>query len=298
MKKIKHIYKSMIIGILIFIGLFIINLALSLSPILFKSYSNNMQITDYTITAHRGGGAAEFPENSMSAIKNTIEKGKSDRIEIDIQQTKDNVLVVMHDKSIDRTTTGKGMIKNMLYQELKEYHLKNFCDKEEIPLLENVFKIIDGKCTLVIELKYGHSFYPDIEKRTVEMIKKYNAENWCIIQSFDDDILQKIYHLDRSLRLHKLLVGKLRFLPIIIDNKIRFKTLESYPFVDEFSIFYLFANREIIKKNKTMNKKINAWTVNNDEKKSKLMKLGINGIITDFPNTSYFENNERNRNTN
>jgi len=287
----------MAIGILIFVGLFIIFAALSLTTIFFTSNSNDMQDTN-SITAHRGGGGTEFTENSMSAIKNTIEKGKADRIEIDIHQTKDSVLVVMHDKSINRTTTGKGKIKNMLYQELNEYHLKGSCDKEEIPLLENVIKIIDGKCTLVIELKYGHSFYPSIEKRTVEMIKKYKAENWCVIQSFDDDILQKIYHLDSSLRLHKLFVGKLRFLPIIIDNKIRFKTLENYQFVEEFSVFYLFANREIIRKSKAMNKKINVWTVNDDEKKSKLLKMGINGIITDFPNTSLFENNEHDRNIN
>ena len=100
-----------------------------------------MQDTNYTIIAHRGGGGAEFPENSLSAIKSTVEKGKADRIEIDIHQTKDNVLVVMHDKSINRTTTGKGMIKNLLYQELREYHLKGSCDKEEIPSLEEVIKI-------------------------------------------------------------------------------------------------------------------------------------------------------------
>jgi len=242
-----------------------------------------MQDINYIITAHRGGSEAKFPENSLSAIKNTIEKGKADRIEIDIHQTKDNVLVVMHDKSINRTTTGKGMIKNMLYQELREYHLRGSYDKEEIPSFEDVIKTINGKCKLLIELKYGHSFYPNIEKRTVEMIKKYNAEDWCIIQSFDDNILQKTHNLDISLHLHKLLVGKLRFLPIIIDNRIRFKTLESYQLVDEFSVFYLFANREIIKKSESMNKKINAWTVNKDEKKRKLLKMGVSGIITDFP---------------
>jgi len=242
-----------------------------------------MQSIEMSITAHRGGGRAKFPENSISAIKNTIEEGKADRIEVDIHQTKDNVLIVIHDKSIDRTTTGKGMIKNMSYQELRKFHLKSSCTKEKIPLLEDVIKIIDGKCKLVIELKYGHSFYPNIEKRTVEMIKKHNAENWCIIQSFNDDILQRTRNLDMSLHFHKLLFGKLRFLPIIIDNKIRFRTLESYQFVDEFSVFYLFANREILKISKSMNKKINVWTVNDDKKKKKILKLGVDGIITDFP---------------
>lgn len=273
----------MILCILIFIGLFIIFALLSLSSVFFISNINNMQDTNYIITAHRGGGGTEFPENSMSAIKNTIEKGKAERIEIDIHQTKDNVLVVMHDKSINRTTTGKGLIKNFSYQEILKYHLKNSNNAEKIPSLEDVIKTIDGKCKLVIELKYGHSFYPDIEKRTVDLIKKYNAEDWCIIHSFDDNILQKVHALDISIHLHKLFVAKLKFLPIVIDNRIRFKTLDNYQNVDEFSVFYLFANKEIIEKAQNINKKVNVWTVNNDKKKRKLLQIGVNGVITDFP---------------
>jgi len=272
----------MILCILIITGLFIFEVALSLSPILLISHFDNKQFVNHTLIAHRGGSRAKFPENSISAIKNTMEEGKADRIEIDIHQTRDNVLVVMHDKSINRTTTGKGLIIDFSYQELLKYHLKKSNNDEKIPSLEDVIKTINEKCKLVIELKYGHSFYPDIEKRTVDMIKKYNAEDWCIIHSFDDDILWKIHNLDLSLHLHKLLVGKLRFLPIIIDNKVRFKTLEDYQYVDEFSVFYLFANKEIIESSKNINKRVNAWTVNDDEKKKKLLQIGVSGIITDF----------------
>jgi glycerophosphoryl diester phosphodiesterase len=284
MKKSNSILKKIIISIFVLVGLFIVDVSLSLSSILFTSVSNDRQINNYTITAHRGGGETKYPENSISAIKSTLDGNmKVDRIEIDIHQTSDSVLVVMHDKSIDRTTTGKGLIKDFTYQELLKYQLYNSDNEEKIPLLEDVIKTIDGKCKLVIELKYGHSFYPDIEKRTVDMIKKYNAEEWCIIHSFDDDILQNIHILDTSIFLHKLLFVKLKFLPIIIDNKVRIKTLEDYQYVDEFSIFYLFANKEVIDKSQKMNKKINAWTVNNNEKKKKLLQIGVNGVITDFP---------------
>ena len=283
MKKSKRVFKNILLGILIFIGLFIVDILLSLSPTLFTPHSNDKPITNYTITAHRGGGGTEYPENSISAIKNTIENGKADRIEIDVHQTKDGVLVVMHDKSINRTTTGRGLIKDFSYQELTQYHLKNSKNKEGIPLLADVINAIDGKCELVIELKYGHPFYPEIEQRTVDIIKKHNAESWCMIHSFDDDILQKVRSIDTSLHLHKLLFVELRLLPIIIDNKIRFKSIKDYPFVDDFSVFYPFANRKIIKRAKTMDKKINAWTANKDKTKQKLLQIEIDGIITDIP---------------
>lgn len=231
------------------------------------------------IIAHRGGPCDSLPENSISAIKESIKKGVS-RIEIDVHQTKDSVLVVIHDLTVDRTTSGTGIIKDRNWAELKKFDLDA---NEGIPLLEDVIKQVNGACSLVIELKKGNEYYPGIEKRTVDMINKYDARNWCIVQSFDDEILDSVHAVDSTITLNKIFIAKLCVAPVVIDYTLRFRSLKSYTYVDEFSVNQYFAGRLLIKRVHKLGKKINAWNVNDDKKKQRLIKRGIDGIITDFP---------------
>ena len=94
------------------------------------------------VTAHRGGfGYA--PENTLSAVKKAVDIGV-DRIEVDVQQTADGVVVCLHDKTLDRTTSGKGKVGEKPFSELKKLKANNgfesdFSD-EPIPTLEHVLK--------------------------------------------------------------------------------------------------------------------------------------------------------------
>ena len=269
-------------GLLTLFGVFCLLISLSISPIFFTSKA---KADKATITAHRGGGGAMTPENSLSAIKSGLES-RPDRIEIDIHQTKDNVLIVMHDESIDRTTTGSGNITDLTYEQIKQYPLKNEISESEpeyAPTLEELIQLINGRADLIIEIKSGSSVYPGIEKRTVELINRYNAKNWIIVHSFYDEALENIHQIDKDIILHKLFFSHLYFLPVIIDSKVHFGRLKKYSYVKEFSIFYPFANKKVIRKMHSMGKEVNVWTVDDPDKAKKLINIGINGIITDDP---------------
>ena len=271
------------VGIIVFI----IYISLALSPALFTRTVNQID-RKVLVTAHRCG-AGLAPENSITGIQESS-KYHPARVEIDVHQTKDSVIVVIHDYSVDRTTNGKGKIKDLTYDEI--LHLSLVSDKikekkdEKIPTLDQIIEALNGNSKLLIEIKRGSEYYPGIEKRVIEIIKKHNANELCIIQSFDLKILEKINSIDKNLELHKLYYMKLPYLPIWISNRIEFGSLKRLYFIKEISLLYWFANKDAINCIHNSNKKANAWTVDNQEKIKKLVYIGIDGVITNYPNIS------------
>lgn len=122
------------------------------------------------ICAHRSFHT-NAPENSLQSIKNAIQ-AKIDIIEIDVRTTKDSILVLMHDKDIDRITTGKGLIKNYTFSELQKFNLKmkDSVTLDKIPLLEDALKMAKGKVIVNLDLKAVNY------KQLYQMLKKYNME--------------------------------------------------------------------------------------------------------------------------
>ncbi|MCB0754819.1 MAG: hypothetical protein KDB98_04455, partial [Flavobacteriales bacterium] len=114
------------------------------------------------VTAHRGA-SGYAPENTFSAIRKALEIGV-DRIEVDVQQTADGEIVCLHDKKLNRTTDTKGKVKKFTYAELQQVNahhtFKNDFPNEKIPLLRDVFELMDGATEFVIEIKAGRSYYP------------------------------------------------------------------------------------------------------------------------------------------
>lgn len=105
------------------------------------------------VAAHRAENPA-FPENSIVAIKEAIRLG-ADIIEVDVRETKDGVLVIMHDKTLDRTTTGKGLVADMTYDQLQQLFLLHNGEPttEKIPTFKEVLNLVKGKVMLDIDYK-------------------------------------------------------------------------------------------------------------------------------------------------
>jgi len=260
-------------------------------------YTGSAEVADTTkhiaLTGHRGA-AGLAPENTLAAIKAGLEQGV-DRIEIDVHQTKDHKIVVLHDPSIDRTTNGKGYVKDLSFYEIRKYSAgawfgEQFKD-EKIPTLDEVLHLIKGKATLVIEIKAFDDYYKGIEKRVINTIHKYNAKDWTAICSFDDEVLLKVHELDSNIVLHKLFILKFPFLKLFNDESFRIVDFQYYHFVDEFSVYYPFANKRLIDKIHRLNKPINVWTVDDTVKINRLINLGVDGIITNHP--EYFHRKKK-----
>lgn len=238
------------------------------------------------ITGHRGA-AGLAPENTLASIQLAIELGV-DRIEIDVQQTKDNKIIVLHDRTLRRTTTGHGFVKNLTYDEILQfsagYKFNKFYINEKVPTLEQVIDLIDGKVELLIETKYSYMYYPNIERHIINIIKNKNAKDWCKIISFNDRALFRINKLDKSIRLGKLFVGKHAHLPLSFDKGLNIRPLKKYAFVDEVIVKHDYATKAIIEKVHDFGKELHVWTVNNEATIQKLIERDVDGIISDYPN--------------
>ncbi len=241
------------------------------------------------VIGHRGA-AGYAPENTLASFGKAIEIGV-DMIELDVHLSKDGVVVVHHDSALDRTTSGKGEIKHHKWSHINRLdagssfakHYKN----EKVPSLEDVIKLCTNKAGLLIEIKEGERFYPEIEERIIELIGKYNAEKWCVVQSFHDEVIFKIHKLAPDIRVQKLLHFKPWFLPLLFDGKINKFTFGKYNFIESFNILYKYANRKFIEKAHKHGKKVMVWTVNNRNDIDKMKSLGVDGIISDYPDRCF-----------
>jgi len=226
----------------------------------FINHKSNMigATKDITVIAHRGASAYE-PENSILSVKKAIELG-ADMIEIDVQRTKDSVVVVLHDKSIDRTTTGEGVCKNLTYDEISSHHIvdnKGQTTQLIIPTFDEVLSAIDGKVNLLIEIKESSDYYPEIEQQVIDLIYKHNALEWCVIQSFHDDVLETAHLLEPGIEIQKLFYGNL------LGIGLKRKSLNQYSYVSSFNGFYPGISKSFVRKVHAMHKKVSVWTINN-----------------------------------
>jgi glycerophosphoryl diester phosphodiesterase len=244
-------------------------------------YSISASSQNSLIIAHRGA-SAYAPENTLSAFEKAI-KMKAMAIETDVHQTKDSVLVLMHDESVDRTTNGKGLIKDMLFDDFKKLEIRSplSVKTEHPPSLEEALALVHSRCQLLIEIKRASDYYPGIEKRLVELIKKCHAEHDIkAIHSFEKQALVNVAKVDSLIPLQKLIVFKLALGNLSFDKhfiKDDFKTWEGV------NVHSRFCSKRIIRKLHRLGKTVYVWTVNDPKKAGKFVKRGVDGIITNDP---------------
>ncbi|MEI6124025.1 MAG: glycerophosphodiester phosphodiesterase family protein [Bacteroidota bacterium] len=229
------------------------------------------------VIAHRGGSLLA-PENTIAAFKNAISLGV-DRIELDVQQTKDKITVVMHDRKIDRTTTGKGEVHSYTYDELCQFDAgRKFSDKfsnEKIPTLDEVLTFVNGQCTLLIEVKNHEDMFDGLEADVVRLIQKHRAQKWCVVQSFNYNSIHKVHQLDSTIA-----IG---FLSVKVPRKKMELQPDDFNFISEINIYHRFATKKAIAYIHSQNKRTCVWTVNKNKRMQKLIEQAADGIMSDDP---------------
>ena len=150
-----------------------------------------------TIAAHRGD-SYNYYENTMTAFEKAIEAG-ADMIETDVRISKDNILFLMHDDVVDRTTDGKGKVEDMTLEEIQKINAGDVNTFEKIPLFEELLNLaVEKDIMLNIEIKeYYSEQNEEICIRCIEevvaLIEKYNMSQKVVINSFDAWVLEYIY---------------------------------------------------------------------------------------------------------
>lgn len=228
------------------------------------------------VYAHRGA-SGYAPENTMEAFKKAVKLG-SRGIECDVQMTKDGRLVVCHDETVDRTTNGKGFIKDFTFEELRKLDAGSWFGKEfkgeKIPLLSELLELVKETGLLLnIEIKSGIVLYPGIEEKVLSEIEAFGLQNKVIISSFNHYSVNRVKQLLPSVKTGILYMEGL-FEPW---NYMRAVGCEcAHP-------FHMALIPEIAREIKNRGFRINVFTVDDPEHAVKLAAMGVDGIITNYP---------------
>lgn len=238
------------------------------------------------VIAHRGASGIA-PENTLAAFSKALEIGV-DRIEMDLRQTLDGEVVVIHDKTLKRTTNGWGSVRKSSLKKLRRYSAGSWFhhtfSHEKVPTLHEVLELVKGQTELLLEIKNGSPYHHGIESNITKIIKKHDAKNWCIVQSFDDRVLNNFRKLpELESDVHKLFASVIPVAPFYGGSRFSFKRVKSYHYAEEININYKYVNPQVVRKIHQLNKKVNIWTVNEPANFVKYIKMGVDGIITDNP---------------
>lgn len=211
------------------------------------------------LTIGHRGAKGHASENTLASFKKAIEMSV-DIIELDVHLSKDLVPMVIHDATVNRTTAAIGNVTDFTANELQQLG---------IPTLENVFKLINNQCHINIEIKTFEATNP-----VLEILKSSSFDSdKIIISSFDWHVLQEVRFQNDTIKLGVLTETNL-------DLAIGFAT-----FIKAFAIhpYYHLLTAENVKKMQSKGFLVYTWTVNEPEDITFVKQLGVDGIITDYP---------------
>lgn len=258
--------------------------------ILLCSCQETVKPAKIIVIAHRGDMQA-FPENSIGGIKNCIKMGV-DMVEIDLAMTKDSVLVIMHDQTLDRTTNGTGQVNQWTFDSLQQLRLRDkngILTQEKIPTFKDVLLLAtQNDAQLLVDKSYN------LIPEALKLITETNSQKHAIFLVFKSGTdLKKEYPIaSKELKFCPLLTGK-ENIAGYIDTYTEVQTpyfLYSFKTVEET----LFKTISLVKSDAfvmatTQNDKYCAGysdlvSLNNPEEGwGWLIRQGFNAICTDYP---------------
>lgn len=158
----------------------------------------NLNQKSMHIAAHRGGHLS-YPENSIPAIEEAIRLGAS-VVELDVRATKDGVLVLLHDKTLNRTTNGVGEVGQQTYAEIQKIRLRGVRDGEitelPIPTLQEVLRICKGKIIVDLDFKEERK---EFVAKTYDLIAAEGMEDQVLFFLYDYRDMPSIYKLNSKI---------------------------------------------------------------------------------------------------
>ncbi|MBT3603159.1 MAG: glycerophosphodiester phosphodiesterase [Candidatus Latescibacteria bacterium] len=252
----------------------------------FFSQSNNQ--TD--VIAHRGGHGL-WPGNTLYGFKQAVELG-ADILEMDVHSTKDSILVILHDDSVDRTTNGKGLVRDFTLKELKTLDAGYTWTHDEgktypyrnkditIPTVTEVFNALPNT-RMAIEIKQTE---PDITTAFGNLIRKHNMTNQVLVASFDSGTLRAFRKQFPEIAtsagftegLLYYALSRLHLSDAYRPNTHALQIPKKLGPLNTTHPAFLSAARK-------HNLKIHYWTVNQPHVMETFIDLGVDGIITIYP---------------
>lgn len=231
------------------------------------------------VWAHRGA-SGYVPENTLVAFEMAKEQG-AQGVELDIQLSKDGEIVVIHDEWLDRTSNGTGWVKDYTLEELREFNYNKTHPEVEyvtIPTMREVFELLkDTDMMINIELKTSIVFYEEIEEKILALTKEMEMEDRVIYSSFNHSTILRIQKLKPD--------AKVGFL--YADG-----TLEMPAYGEKYQVdalhpaLYNLQYPHFMEECKEKGLAVHTWTVNEQEHMVLCIKLGVDAMITNYPDVA------------
>ena len=230
----------------------------------------------FTKIAHRGA-SGNFPENTRVAFEKAIE-ARVDMIEFDCQLTKDGHVVVFHDERLDRTARAKGEVKNHTLAELKKLDIGEWRKRahkgERILTLEEVLDVVGQRVKLCLDIKQFPESPQGIELKLLFILSHYDYLDRAVLSSFDYRCLDRVRELAPEARLGVIFGSGGAQDPFVAARRL---TAASILVQKEL------ATREFLQLAWDEGLDVYVWTVNEVREMEKFASVGVQGIISDFP---------------
>ncbi len=224
---------------------------------------------------HRGAKGLA-PENTLPAFLLAKEIGV-DGVELDVHLSKDNEVIVMHDDAVNRTTNGRGRVRDMTLNEIKALDAGSWFAQKwkgtKVPTLEEVLDALGNKMLYKIEIKHSSKVYPSIEEKVLNIIAKKGLKNKAQIISFDFDSLKTVKQLDSKAQVGIIIEGKPEWF-FDIARKLDAEFIHG---------FFGLVDEDDVAACRKAGIKLGVWTVNELSDIERYCKMAIDDITSDYP---------------
>lgn len=242
----------------------------------FTSFKDAMASGETLVFGHRG--AKDYaPMNTIEAFELALKQGAIG-IELDVHRSKDGYPVIVHDFTIDATTSGTGRVTDKTLAELKALDAGSWFDASfagaQVPTLDEVFEAVGDALLVNVEIKSMSADTDGVEQVVADCIARHNMGERVLVSSFNPMTLKRFREI-----MPNVMIGFLYSSGMEIDTE---SMMEGFAHEARHPYFKMI-DADYMAWAKSNNYYVNTWTVNDPEKAKELKALGVNCIITDAP---------------
>ena len=203
------------------------------------------------------------PENTMPSFELAVDLGV-DMVECDVHLSADGQVVVIHDHTLDRTTTGAGLVRDRTAAELRAL---------DVPALDELLAWCRGRVSIQIELKNGPVFYERLSEKVVDLVRKHEMLDEVFLISFDHQALRRAREVEPSIS------GGILFAARLVDAPGAAAAARASAILPQFG----FATPDVVEQAHGAGLGVSVWTMDDADRASKLAAIGVDAIATNYP---------------
>ncbi len=241
--------------------------------------STNLFYVDHILNLGHRGASHDAPENTLPAFRLAAQQG-ADGVELDVQLSKEGEVVIIHDFSVDKTTNGRGKVKEKTLAELKALdagrHFSEQFAGTTIPTLSELFMVMGPVLLYNIELKTTSFNDQGLEAEVIRLIEDHNLQDRAMVSSFNPFALMRAYRINPKIKRGLLWAPNLPFY-------MRRQLFRNLAKPDMFHPYWEATTPTLVNKEHEQGILVNVWTCNEPQAMQRMIKMGVDAIMTDRP---------------